>query len=261
MGGFFSRALQVSVYMLPVLGILMFSLRRYAAWTSRYAMNLAHRGAALVYVGVLYVGLAIVWNIGALPWQALFYSELWPWRIAMGLVLTVPFAIAPYWLELAVSRALRNRSRLAASGLEHVRESATTIGTGPVRFALVAVATAVAEETLFRGAVLFEVTNSRGPLLALLAVGVIFGLHHMSFGLPAIAGKLLAGLLWGLLMLFTGVLVVPLVAHLFFQLLVYRRMVRMRERAARTAAAVGTAAGGARPRPGTSRTIDWEGRA
>jgi membrane protease YdiL (CAAX protease family) len=243
MGGLLSSALNVSLAMLPVLGVLMFSLRRYAAWTSRYAMSLAYRGAALVYVGVLLAGLAVVWHIGALPPRALFYADVSPWGIALGLVLAVPCAIAPYWLELAVSRALRHRSRLAASGLEHARESATALGTGPVRFAVVAVATAVAEEALFRGAVLFEVANTRGPLLALLAVGVIFGLHHMSFGLPAIAGKLLAGLLWGMLMLLTGVVVVPLVVHLLFQLLVYRRMVRMRARVVRVGAAPTSVAG------------------
>jgi membrane protease YdiL (CAAX protease family) len=235
MGNYFGSALQVTVNMLPVLGLLMIGLHQYAAWTNRYMMKLAFRWAALVYVGLLYAGLAIVWNIGALPAQALFYPELSPWRIGIGLVLAVPFAVAPYWLELAVSRALRNRSRLAAEGLDYARQSATALATGRVRFALVAVATAVVEEALFRGAVLFEVTNSRGPLLALLAVGVIFGLHHMAFGLPAIAGKLLAGLLWGMLMLSTGVVLVPLVSHLLFQLLVYRRMAQVRERAAQAA--------------------------
>jgi membrane protease YdiL (CAAX protease family) len=232
MGAFFTSALKVSINMLPVLGVLMFSLRRYVAWTHRQAMNLAYRGAALVYVGVLYLGLAIVWHIGAMPARAFVYPALAAWRIALGLLLALPCAVAPYWLELAVSRALRGRSRLAASGLEHARESATALGTGPVRFALVAAATAVGEEVLFRGAVLHEVTVHRGPVLALVAVSVIFGLHHMSFGVPAIAGKMLGGALWGMLMLLTGVIAVPLVAHLLFQLLVYRRMARTRTRVA-----------------------------
>jgi membrane protease YdiL (CAAX protease family) len=230
MGGMFNSALRVSINLLPVLGVLMFSLRRYVAWTSRFTMNLAYRDAALVYVGVLCVGLAIVWNIGAMPLRAFVYPGPSPWWIALALLLIAPSAVAPYWLELAVSRALRGRSRLAASGLAHARESATALGTGPIRFALVAVVTAVAEEALFRGAVLYEVTTSRGPLLALVAVSVVFGLHHMSFGLPAIAGKMLAGALWGMLMLLSGCIVVPLAAHLLFQLLVYRRMSRTRER-------------------------------
>jgi len=239
---YFTSALKVSINMLPVLGVLMFGLRRYVAWTSRSAMNLAYRDAALVYVGVLYAGLAIVWHIGALPVRAFAYPHLSPWLITLGLVLVLPCAIAPYWLELAVSRALRGRSRLAASGLAHARESAESLGTGAVRFGLVAVATAVGEETLFRGAVLHEVTVHRGPLLALAAVSVIFGLHHMSFGVPAIAGKMLGGALWGMLMLLTGVIAVPLVAHLLFQLLVYRRMARTRAQATPAARVPGMAA-------------------
>jgi membrane protease YdiL (CAAX protease family) len=228
MGAYFTSALKVSINMLPVLGVLMFCLRRYAAWTSRTAMNLAYRDAALVYVGVLYLGLGIVWHIGALPLGAFVYPHLSAWRFALGLLLVPPCAVAPYWLELAVSRALRGRSRLAASGLAHARESAESLGTGAVRFGVVAVATAVGEEALFRGAVLHEVTVHSGPILALAAVSVIFGLHHMSFGVPAIAGKMLGGGLWGMLMLLTGLVAVPLVAHLLFQLLVYRRMARTR---------------------------------
>jgi membrane protease YdiL (CAAX protease family) len=142
----------------------------------------------------------------------------------------VPCAVAPYWLELAVSRLLRGRHRLALSGLAHARESATDLGTSPLRFGAVAVVTAVGEEALFRGAVLHEVGTAHGALLGLVAVSVVSGLHHMSFGLPAIAGKVLAGALWGLLMLLTGLLVVPLAAHLLFQVLVYRRMERTSRR-------------------------------
>jgi membrane protease YdiL (CAAX protease family) len=94
------------------------------------------------------------------------------------------------------------------------------------RFAALALVTAVAEELLFRGAVLDSVAVARGALIAVVVSSVIFGLHHVSFGLPAILGKSVAGALWAGLMLLSELILVPILSHLAFQGLVSRRMRR-----------------------------------
>jgi membrane protease YdiL (CAAX protease family) len=170
----------------------------------------------------------LVAQIGALPAAALVADRASPGLAAVGFALAVPCAFAPYWLELALSALLHGRHKLPVTGLDGARDSVAEASTDRRRFALVAVLTAVAEEVLFRGAVLHEVTTHRGALLGVIAASLVFGLHHVSFGLPAIAGKTLAGVLWAGLMLLTGLIAVPLVAHLLFQSLVYRRMVRTR---------------------------------
>ena len=75
---------------------------------------------------------------------------------------------------------------------------------------------------------LHAVLSDRGPLLAILASAVVFGLHHVAFGINAIIGKIFAGLLWGALVLLAGSILVSITAHLLFQYLVWRRYRKVR---------------------------------
>ena len=218
-----TTALGFSVAVLPAFGVVMFGLRRYVAWTSPRAMRLIGQDASLVYLAVLMLGVVAVSNVGALPAAALVRPMEPIWLLVpAGLVLAPACALLPYWTELALATLLHNRHRLPISGLDGARESVTEVGADRVRFAAIAICTAVVEEVLFRGAVLYEVSVHRGLWLAVLAASLVFGLHHVSFGLPAMAGKALAGLLWAGLMLLTGLIVVPIAAHLLFQLLVLK---------------------------------------
>lgn len=221
----FTSALTVSVTVLPVFGIAMLGLRRYVAWTSLRMTNLVSRDAAIVYTAVLIIAVAYVAGIGRLPLAAVRQPSPLLWTIC-GLVLAAPLALLPYWVELGMSRLLQGRHRLPATGLEDARESVAPAGSGIARYAVIAVATALAEELLFRGAVLHEVTTVHGIALGVTAASLVFGLHHVSFGLPAVLGKAVAGACWSGLMLLSGFLLVPIAAHLLYQYLVYRRMVR-----------------------------------
>ena len=87
--------------------------------------------------------------------------------------------------------------------------------------------TAITEELLFRGALLHAVLSDVGFLPALLASAFVFGLHHVAFGVKAIISKVVAGLLWGWLVLISGTVIVSLIAHMVFQCLVWRRYQRV----------------------------------
>ena len=69
------------------------------------------------------------------------------------------------------------------------------------------------EELLFRGALLHAVWSEHGVLFAILANSIIFGLHHVAFGINAILAKMTAGFLWSLLVLLGGSIIAAVVAH------------------------------------------------
>lgn len=220
-------ALVVAIAVLPVFGVGMFAVRRYLAWTSRLGYRIGTAGAAGFYALVVVGAVALVAGLGRLPAAALAGADPVPWRVAAGVALVAPAAVMPYLVELAMSSWLQGRRRLPATGLDGAKESVAAVSRQPRGYAVLAVATAVAEELLFRGAVLYEVTAARGAVLGVLAASVVFGLHHAPFGVPALVGKAVAGGLWALLMLLTGLIVVPILAHLLFQHLVWRRTARL----------------------------------
>lgn len=220
-------ALVVAIAVLPVFGVGMFAVRRYLAWSSRWGYRISTAGAAGFYALVVVAAAALVIGLGRLPVVALVGSDLVVWRVAVGVALAAPAAVVPYLVELAMSSWLQGRRRLPATGLDGAKESVAAMSRQPRGYAVLAVVTAVAEELLFRGAVLHEVTAARGAVLGVLVASVVFGLHHAPFGVPALVGKAVAGGLWALLMLLTGLIAVPIVAHLLFQHLVWRRTVRV----------------------------------
>jgi membrane protease YdiL (CAAX protease family) len=88
------------------------------------------------------------------------------------------------------------------------------------------VVTAVSEEVVFRA---YLLTGLRADLALWLAVAlqaVLFGTHHFSFGARAVVAKTGHGLVWAALAVAAGSLLPALAAHLTFQALACRRVVR-----------------------------------
>ncbi|MDO5068132.1 MAG: CPBP family intramembrane metalloprotease [Propionibacteriaceae bacterium] len=180
--------------------------------------------AASIYLGFVTGGVVVAAGLGLLPAEV-----FWPhsgWGVAVGLLLTAPAAVIPYLLELALVSAKNSDSQPTLATALFMREAEPTVTAllrTPTQWWIVALGTAVTEELLFRGALLHAILTDVGPLQALLASALVFGMHHVAFGVRAIIGKVVAGLLWGWLVLISGTVVVSLIAHLVFQYLVWRR--------------------------------------
>jgi hypothetical protein len=160
------------------------------------------RLALAFYAGLL--GLALLWDL--LAGEPLLYASrdaalrgVDPWRDALAGVLAGALAVL-------LSRAL---ARQTAWGGRSARALGALLGPLPIPHCLLlALASGVAEEAFFRGAV--------QPRVGLLVASLLFGAAHFVPRrelLPWSLSALAAGLGLGLLFEATGNLVAPVVAH------------------------------------------------
>jgi membrane protease YdiL (CAAX protease family) len=127
-----------------------------------------------------------------------------------GLMATVPLLVTLRW-------CLRTRWPPVAHLMRLVRDEIAPLfhGVGLPRLLLLALLAGVAEEVLFRG-VLQPWLAVRLPVwLAVLGAGAIFGVAHwLSAAYAALAA--MAGVYLGLLLLLSGNLLAPIVAHALY---------------------------------------------
>lgn len=216
-------ALAVTIGILPAFGITMVVIDFLAKRLPVFAPWVVER-AALIYLGFVAAGTAVVAGLGLLSADVFWRGP--NWGLLVGLLLAAPAAAVPYLLELALVSADDSDSQPTLATALFMREAEPTVTallSTPAQWWVVAIGTAITEELLFRGALLHAVLADVGPLPALLASALVFGMHHVAFGVKAIIGKVIAGLLWGWLVLISGTVIVSLVAHLVFQYLVWRR--------------------------------------
>ena len=191
-----------------------------SAWARRTVSN-----AAWVY-GIFVGAAAIVAVFLSGPSIGLVPSSGWP-TVAAALALAPLCALVAYFVELTASRLSRNIGVPVMADGRSAEHAVTAVAKIPASYVALGTLTAVAEEVLFRGSVLPTMHATHGAVVAIAATAAIFAFHHGVFGVSAIVGKLSSGLLWGGLALVSGSLLAPLVAHLAFQALVYRRMARI----------------------------------
>ncbi|PDQ36464.1 MAG: hypothetical protein B5766_00500 [Candidatus Lumbricidophila eiseniae] len=99
----------------------------------------------------------------------------------------------------------------------------------PWLFAITSAWTIIGEELLYRGVVVIGGASvGLDPFVAVVAQGVFYSLNHLAFDVPALAGKLLFGVVLGLVALWTGSVLPCLVVHAVYQVLVYRQMAARR---------------------------------
>lgn len=165
--------------------------------------------------------LAIDAAMGSLAWVATTAAGRSPWHLASPGVtrwLRAPIAVlaglAVGAAVAALVRRLTVRARWARALREELRDNTRALSTAPVW--VLAVAAALGEELLFRGALLPPCAARWGALPALAVTSVAFGLTHVPWNkrLRAwTASAVVMGFAFGALYLYTGELAAPLVAH------------------------------------------------
>lgn len=221
-------ALTITIGVLPVYGISMVIVDQLSKRLQFLQPWVVDR-AAIVYLAFLVAGGALAIAAGLVPVEVISFNS-W-WRALLSLLLAPVAAMVPYLLELSLSSATKSDERASLASTIFIREADASVQALVERREVwwtVAIGTSLTEELLFRGAVLHAVWGEYGALPAVLASGVIFGLHHVAFGINAIIAKVAAGFLWSFLVLLGGSIITALVAHLFFQYLVWRRTQRVR---------------------------------
>lgn len=147
-------------------------------------------------------------GIGALFGAApLVNLGLSPWNWVVGLLATLPLLVFLWW-------SLRTRWPLLARFRTAVSELLVPMfrDCSPAHLAIVALAAGIGEETLFRGALQPLAGRVLPETAALLAASVLFGLVHAVNGLYVFFASLF-GLYLGGLLLLSGSLLPPIIAH------------------------------------------------
>jgi len=199
--------------------------QRLAPWahTARIAVWLVASAGLVLHAWPGYDGLALaeewVWKPGSLPTGFYFNHDkvlvawsLLGWVPLFGRSLSPPGPLPPWALSLSVAGGVGLLMALAAAlGLIDWRPGL------PAGFWIFAVAnllnTCVAEELLFRGVLQRWLMARGGAILALVAASVLFGIAHFPGGAAFVLVACGAGLLYGLVYLWTGQLVWAVLVH------------------------------------------------
>ena len=240
---------------LPMLVVILLGFLA-SLWRARSGTT-AHTSERFVYAAALLVVLGMAWSGVELPASARDGSTcadlLAPFAVyrAAGAALVLAAVALTVWLlgstaaEIGLRKVSRRELGLAAGVLGAVGFAATFIGpavaepffgslpvalgnaTALVPALVFAMANALMEETVFRGALLHWVLRWRGPLVAVAVQAAAFGLAHGVGGdfagspLPVMAATAAAGLALGAITLRTGSLLLPVALHAALDIPIY----------------------------------------
>ena len=188
---------------------------REAPATAPGGSNLSLVKLGLLFYGTLFA-VALAWSIWS--GRSVFYASQAAAERGIAPLLDTGLGLAVAAATIALSRKITESTRW---GDAMARALAELLGERSVRDCVVlAVASGVAEEAFFRGAL--------QPALGWLLASLVFGLVHFAPKrdlLPWTGFALCAGLVLGALFEFTGNLVAPIVAHVGINAVNLRRLV------------------------------------
>jgi membrane protease YdiL (CAAX protease family) len=174
------------------------------------------RLALLFEGGLIVVAIVLGWWLEAPPFERLQFD--W-WALAWGCVATGPLLLFLYW-------ARRTRWGPVARLVRTVETKIAPLfaGSTPPQLAVVALLAGIGEEAVFRG-VLQPWLDTRLPGFAALALAsALFGVAHWLTSTYALLATLV-GLYLGWLVIASGNLLVPIVAHALYDLIALSMLV------------------------------------
>lgn len=216
-------AIALTIGVLALFGVSMFVLDLLAKGGLWWARLLVETYSPVVYTVVLVAAMGVFILVGRLdPLSVLSVSDpLWAF---IALLAAPLLALIWYIVELAVASAqVRAGGMLESSA---ARSATTDLIARPRLWWVLAVACAVAEELIFRGMLQTTIVAQWGAAAGIALGALLFGLHHVSFGVPSIVSKSVGGALMGMQALLAGSVLPAVFTHLLFQGLVFRRLRR-----------------------------------
>lgn len=163
----------------------------------------------LLRVGLAFVCVALGWLSGV-PFATLGWTLISPLRqtvlgIVIGLFLAIFFYITTRWVVALTGQRFYSTALLDLIAPHNQREL--------IAIALALVPSVLLEELLFRSLWIGGFSPIVSPPLLIVTSSLLFGLMHKPQGVWGMIGAGMAGVLFGGLFLWTGSLLLPLVAH------------------------------------------------
>ena len=205
--GLKDQAIEVAIFLLLIVPSLIFSF--FAMRQGALSFVLMASGTILRDLALMGLVLYFVWRngegFGAVGWK---FQEAGR-EVALGLALFIPFFLGTAWL----GTALKDAGLSAPSTPPVALLPGRNIGEMLLACILVSVV-AVAEETIFRGYLLLRFTAiTARPAIALVLSAAIFSLGHGYEGAAGVVTVGVMGLIFGLIYLWRGSLIAPVVMH------------------------------------------------
>jgi hypothetical protein len=165
------------------------------------------------------LALALGWWLELAP----FATLAWTWRgLAWGIAATAPLLLGLVW---CLRTTLAPVARLVQVAEQRI--APLFAGSGPLALALVALFAGLGEETLFRGVIQPALATHLPVWAALAATATLFGLAHWITPTYALLAGIVGAYLGGLLLV-SGNLLVPIVAHALYDLVALTLLVRLK---------------------------------
>lgn len=158
----------------------------------------------------------------AMVWRHLQNASAWHDGAPLGTthVIAVPLALSVGALvgvaAVGATRSLARRTEWGRAMHTTLRESVLELEGDPMAPAVIALASAVGEELLFRGAALPTLAGFVGTPLAVVGSAILFGLVHVPSSRALVPWTLTAcvmGVVFGALYVATGEVLAPIAAH------------------------------------------------
>lgn len=216
-------AIALTIGVLALFGVSMFVLDLLAKSGQWWARPLVETYAPVVYTVVLVAATVVFIVIGRLdPLAVLIVRD--PFWLTIGLLAAPVVAVIWYIVELAIASAQVRAAGMLQPGA--ARSATADLIRRPGLWWVLAVACAVAEEFIFRGMLQTTIVAQWGAIAGIALGALLFGLHHVSFGVPSIVSKSVGGAFMGVQALLAGSIIPAVLTHLLFQGLVFRRLRR-----------------------------------
>jgi uncharacterized protein len=178
------------------------------------------RLALLFEGGLILVAVALGWWLNAPPFERLRLD----WRALLwGSLATGPLLLFLLWARRTHWRPIARLVELVESKIAPLFAGST-----PGELVIVALLAGIGEEAFFRGALQSWLDNRFSEPVALAVTSALFGAAHWLTSTYALLATLV-GLYFGLLILLTGNLLVPIVTHALYDLVALCILVRVKQ--------------------------------
>jgi membrane protease YdiL (CAAX protease family) len=165
--------------------------------------------------GLAVLALAIGWLLGRSPWVGVSWAAAaWPAAgraVVMGLIAVLPMLAGLFLIDRYPVGPLRELKEFVDRHVVPLFQN-----TSVVQLALIALVAGIGEELLFRGLVQHALSEwigpPRGVWIGLAVASVIFGVCHWLTRTYAVLAGLI-GIYLGLLLVLSGSVLAPMVAH------------------------------------------------
>jgi membrane protease YdiL (CAAX protease family) len=172
----------------------------------------------VVYQWALVAAMALLWIADKRPWSQLLLGRPHSLGFAICFVVAVAYPI----VATKQRRALASRPELPEALRTQLRltEGITPCTPGERElWTFVAITAGVCEEVFFRGFLLTFVASYTGLVAAVAITAMLFGLYHAYYGWPGMLKTAGLGLVFALIVLWSGSLIPAMILHVTIDLM------------------------------------------